>query len=171
MGKIAQAVEGRDLAVDPRLGFELRAVEREAAFHKAEVVAQCIGEANVRGVRLNGKRNGPGNLGYAIGSLGEGPSLRPRDLAVLSGDINRSLTREYYGCLATRTDILVFKLEREVCRDMNVRRIPFKPALVKRKDNLIVFNLPYTGFSASAPGPSLKTPPSLLSTSMVSGNL
>lgn len=43
---------------------------------------------------------------------------------------------------ATRTDILVFKLEREVCRDMNVRRIPFKPALIKRKDNLITFDLP-----------------------------
>lgn len=36
---------------------------------------------------------------------------------------------------------------------MNVRRVPFKPALVKRKDNLIVFNLPCTSYCSVSTRP------------------
>ena len=99
-GKVAQAVEGYDLAVDHRLGVKLLAVELETVVHKVEVVAQRISEANVRSIRLYGKRNSPGNLGHAICALGEGPRLRPRDFAVLDRDFDRSHTREHDRCVA-----------------------------------------------------------------------
>ena len=152
LGEVAQAVEGRGLTVNRRLRVELLAIEREAVVHKLEVVAQAVSELDVRGVRLDGEFNGPGNLGHAVGSLGEGPRLLPRDITVLGGDIDRSHTREHDRCVATRTNILVFKLEREVCRDMDIRRVFCEPRLVKRKDNLLTLDLP----RASLGGRSLR---------------
>ena len=89
LGKVAQTVEARSLAVDGRLRVELLAIEREAAVHKAEVVAQRVGELDIRGVRFDGELDGPGDLGHAVGTLGEGSRFRPRDVSVLGGDIDR----------------------------------------------------------------------------------
>ena len=100
LGKISQILESRGLAVDRRLRVEFPAVEHEAVFLEVKVIAQCVSEPDFRGVRLDGKRNGPGNPGHAVCSLGEGPRLRPRDFAVLGGDRDRSLTGKHDGCAA-----------------------------------------------------------------------
>lgn len=62
-GEVAQIIEGRGLAAERRLWVELLAIECEAAVHKLEVVAQAVSELNVRGVRLDGKLDGPRNFG------------------------------------------------------------------------------------------------------------
>ena len=87
--KVAQTLKDRALTVNRRLRIELLAVEHEAAVHEAEVIAERVGELDVRGVRFDGKLNGPRNLGHAVGALGEDARLRPRNVAVLGGNLNR----------------------------------------------------------------------------------
>ena len=97
LGKVAQGIENRGLAVNRRLRVELLSVEREAAVHKVEVIAQRIGELDVRGIRLDVELDGPVNLGHTVSALGEGPRLRSREVAVLGGDHDRPRTGEFDG--------------------------------------------------------------------------
>ena len=147
LGKVAQIVEGRNLTVDRRLRIKLFAIKRETAVHEAEVVTEHIGELDVRGIRFDAQGHGPGNLGHTIGTLGEGSRLRPRDVTVLGIDLDRPRTRELNDCAATRTGVFIRKLEREIRRNVDVRRIVLKPAFVKREDGLIVLDFPRAGFN------------------------
>ena len=142
LGKAAQVLASRNLAINRRLWTELHSVEHKTAVHKFEVVAQRIGELDVRGIRLDSEFNGPGDFGHAVGALRENPRLLPLNVTVLGGNIDLPHAGEHNRRHASRTNVLVFKLKREVRRDINVRRVFFEPRLVERKNGLVVFNLP-----------------------------